>query len=262
MVHAPRYAFGDVELDTGRVLLLKGGRAGHPRAEGVRRPAAARRARAAGRRQGGDLRGRLEGHRRHRQRADADRRAAAPGARRRRARSALHRDGVGARVSPAAGRAATRCAGTAGGDERRGTGRLRPTRGRRHAGATANRRWHRRRRRGARADLDRRRLRRRCGARRRRPCAAAAATVAANSLGNLDLAVAASLGPEQLTAATGYDGYVAYLARRRHDRLQLRPIGRASRSTWRASRKARCRRRSRAAPATRPSSRRGRPTAA
>ena len=40
--------------------------------------------------------------------------------------------------------------------------------------------------------------------------AAAVAAVAANSLGNLDLAVAASLGAEQLTAATGYDGYVAY----------------------------------------------------
>jgi Tol biopolymer transport system component/DNA-binding winged helix-turn-helix (wHTH) protein len=40
--------------------------------------------------------------------------------------------------------------------------------------------------------------------------AAAAAESAASSLGNLDVAVAASLGPEQLTAATGYDGYVAY----------------------------------------------------
>ncbi|MFI5078516.1 MAG: TolB family protein, partial [Vicinamibacteria bacterium] len=48
---------------------------------------------------------------------------------------------------------------------------------------------------------------------RRTASAAAAAAVAeinAGSLGNLDLAVAASLGPEQLTAATGYDGYVAY----------------------------------------------------
>ena len=34
--------------------------------------------------------------------------------------------------------------------------------------------------------------------------------IAQHSLGDLDLAVAASLGPEQLTAATGYDGYVAY----------------------------------------------------
>ena len=50
----------------------------------------------------------------------------------------------------------------------------------------------------------------RCGARRQRQVAAAVAEVAANSLGNLDLAIAASLGPEQLTAATGYDGYVAY----------------------------------------------------
>ena len=40
--------------------------------------------------------------------------------------------------------------------------------------------------------------------------AAAVAQAAKGSLGNLDLAVAASLGPEQLTAATGYDGYVAY----------------------------------------------------
>jgi Tol biopolymer transport system component/DNA-binding winged helix-turn-helix (wHTH) protein len=40
--------------------------------------------------------------------------------------------------------------------------------------------------------------------------AAAAADIAASSLGNLAVAVAASLGPEQLTVATGYDGYVAY----------------------------------------------------
>jgi Tol biopolymer transport system component/DNA-binding winged helix-turn-helix (wHTH) protein len=48
---------------------------------------------------------------------------------------------------------------------------------------------------------------------RRTPAAAAAAAVSAigaNSLGNLDVAVAASLSPEQLTVATGYDGYVAY----------------------------------------------------
>jgi Tol biopolymer transport system component/DNA-binding winged helix-turn-helix (wHTH) protein len=40
--------------------------------------------------------------------------------------------------------------------------------------------------------------------------AAAIAQAAKGSIGNLDLAVAASLGPEQLTVATGYDGYVAY----------------------------------------------------
>jgi Tol biopolymer transport system component/DNA-binding winged helix-turn-helix (wHTH) protein len=40
--------------------------------------------------------------------------------------------------------------------------------------------------------------------------AASMAQIAKGSLGDLDLAVAASLGPEQLTAATGYDGYVAY----------------------------------------------------
>ena len=115
MSPVPRYAFGDVELDTGRVQLLKGGARDHRRAEGVRGPAAARRARAARRRQGRDLRGRLEGHRRHRQRADADRRAAAPAPGRRRQGSALHRDGVDARVSAAAGGAANRERGAAGG---------------------------------------------------------------------------------------------------------------------------------------------------
>ena len=40
--------------------------------------------------------------------------------------------------------------------------------------------------------------------------AAASADIAASSLGNLDLSIAASLGPERLTVGTGYDGYVAY----------------------------------------------------
>jgi Tol biopolymer transport system component/DNA-binding winged helix-turn-helix (wHTH) protein len=46
--------------------------------------------------------------------------------------------------------------------------------------------------------------------RSRSAAAAAGAEIAARSLGNLDLSIAASLGPEQLTVGTGYDGYVAY----------------------------------------------------
>ena len=229
---APRYVFGDVELDAGRVLVLKGDAPVTARAEGVRRPAAARRARAARRRQGRDLRGRLEGHRRHRQRADAHRRAAAQGAwattPRLRATSRRCR------------RAAIACCRRFADRERRRAGprsrRLRSRRlpiggvhdGARSAPPLAAGRGH-----GGHRDSGRPAIVGSSSASgwpvRGFPLGAPLPRHHAgrDRLGDLDLATAASLSPEQMTVATGYDGYLAFSPDGDDDRLQLRPIGRA-----------------------------------